>query len=109
MTATYKILAQSNPSASTNTDIYTVGLNKSAVCSTLAVCNQGTTVASFNIALRQGGATIASQQYLAYGTPIQGNDLLTFSIGITLAANDVVTVNANTSTVSFNLLGTELS
>jgi succinate dehydrogenase/fumarate reductase flavoprotein subunit len=109
MTATYKILAQSNPSASTNTDIYTVGSGKSAVCSTLAVCNQGSSIASFNVALRQGGATLASQQYIAYGTPIQGNDILTFSIGLTLAATDVVTVNANTSSVSFNLLGTELS
>jgi hypothetical protein len=35
MTTTYKVLGQVNPSATTNTDLYTVPSATSAVCSTL--------------------------------------------------------------------------
>ncbi len=109
MANTYKVLGQSNPSATTNTDLYTVGSGKSAVCSTVTVCNQAASSATFRIAVRPAGATIASQHYLAYDTPISANDVLTLTIGITLATTDVVTVYASTSTLSFNLFGSEIT
>jgi hypothetical protein len=109
MANTYKVLGQSNPAATTNTDLYTVGAGKSAVCSTIAVCNQAATAAAFRIAVRPAGATIDPKHYIAYDTSIPANDVLTLTIGLTLAATDVVTVYASTATMSFNLFGSEIS
>ncbi len=109
MANTYKVLGQSNPSATTNTDLYTVGAGKSAVCSTITICNQAATSAAFRIAVRPAGAAISAQHYVAYDTSIPANDVLTMTIGITLAATDVLTVYASTATLSFNLFGSEIS
>ena len=109
MAITYKVLGQSNPSANTNTDLYTVPASTSAVCSTIVICNQAASAATFRIALRPAGAAIATAQYISYDTNVNANDSITMTIGITLATTDVVTVRANTTTVSFNLFGSELT
>lgn len=108
MAITYKILGQSNPSATTNTTLYTVPAGNSAVCSTLNVCNLDTTVASYRVAIRQAGAAVSNKQYIAYNTIVPASDSISLTLGLTLAATDVVTVYANTATVSFNLFGTEI-
>ena len=109
MAITYKVLGQSNPLANTNTDLYTVGANTSAVCSTLVICNQAASSATFRIAVRPSGAAISNQHYLSYDTSINANDSVTLTIGITLSATDVVTVRSSTSTMSFNLFGSEIA
>lgn len=109
MANTYKVLGQSNPAATTATDLYTVGAGKSAVCSTITICNQAATAATFRIAVRPAGAALAAQHYIAYDTSIPANDVLTMTIGLTLAATDVVTIYASTATMSFNLFGSEIS
>ena len=109
MAITYKVLGQSNPSANTNTDLYTVPSATSAVCSTIVICNQAASAATFRIAVRPAGAAIATSQYISYDSNLNANDSITMTIGITLAATDVVTVRANTTTVSFSLFGSELT
>lgn len=109
MAIVYKILGQANPSANTDTSLYTAPANTSAVCSTLVICNQAATGATFRIAIRQNGAALAAQQYLSFDSPINANDSITLTIGMSLAAGDIVSVRANSSTVSFNLFGSELT
>jgi len=109
MAITYKVLGQSNPAANTNTDLYTVPAATSAVCSTIVICNQAASAATFRIAVRPAGAAIATQQYISYDTNLNANDSITMTIGITLATTDIVTVRANTTTVSFNLFGSEIT
>lgn len=109
MANTYKVLGQSNPAATTSTDLYTVGAGKSAVCSTITICNQAGSPATFRIAVRIAGASTDAKQYIAYDTSIPANDVLTMTIGLTLAATDVITIYASTSTLSFNLFGSEIS
>jgi len=41
--------------------------------------------------------------------PIAANDSTTLTLGITLAATDVVTVYASSADMSFNVFGTEIS
>jgi len=108
MPTTYKVLSQLNPAANTATTLYTVPAGNSTVVSTLAVCNQLSNVATFRIAVRPAGETLSSKHYLNFDTQVPGNDQLALTIGITLAATDVVTVYANTANVSFNLFGTEI-
>jgi len=108
MPTVYKVLGQVNPSATTNTTLYTVPVSNSTVISTLTVCNQASTTANFRVAVRPANEVIASKHYLNYDTQIPANDQLALTLGITMAATDVVTVYANTATVSFNLFGTEM-
>lgn len=108
MPTNYKVLGQSAPAAMTNTTLYTTPNDKSAVCSTLAIANRG--VSTFiRVAVRPGGAPIANQHYIAYDVPVNQYDSIFLTVGMTLAATDVVTVYAGTSDVSFSLFGSEIS
>jgi len=109
MASTYKVLAQSAPSATTNTDVYTVGSGKSAVVSTITVCNRAASAATYRIAIRVAGATLANEDYIAYDVAIAANDTTCLTLGVTLATTDVVTVYASTANFSFNLFGSEIS
>jgi hypothetical protein len=108
MAITYKVLGQIEPSATTNTTLYTVPAATSAVCSTLTVCNTGVST-TFRIAIRPAGASISDIHYIVYDTAVNANDTIFLTLGITLAATDVVTVYAGTATVVFNLFGSEIS
>lgn len=108
MASTYKVLGQSNPAATTLTTLYTVPASTSAICSSLVVCNQGTS-GTFRIAVRIAGAGISAPQYLYYGTTLGANSTMTATLGITLATTDVVSVYASSTDFSFNLFGSELT
>jgi hypothetical protein len=109
MTISYKILGQSNPAATTNTDLYIVPANTSVVASTLNICNQATSVGTFRIAVRPAGETLAAKHYIAFSTAIAALDTISLTIGMSLAATDVVTVYASSSSFSFNLFGSEIT
>lgn len=109
MATTYKVLAQSAPSATTNTDVYTVPSATQVVISTVTICNRTATAATYRIAIRPDGATIANQHYIAYDAPISGNDTVALTLGLTADAADVFTIYASNANLSFNLLGSEIS
>jgi hypothetical protein len=105
----YKVLAQSAPSATTNTDIYTVGAGKQAIISTITVANRGASAVAYRIAIRPAGAALANEHYIAYDVLVGGNDTTPLTIGVTLTATDVVTVYASTTDLSFGIFGSEIS
>ena len=109
MPTTYKVLGQSNPSATTATTLYTVPSATSTVVSTVTICNQASTAGSFRIAVRPAAASLAAQHYVAYDVPIAANDTIALTLGITLATTDVVTVYASSASMSFNAYGSEIS
>ena len=109
MPTVYKVLAQLAPSATTATTLYTVPSATSAVISTITVCNRGTSAASYRIAVRPAGATLANEDYLAYDVAIAANDTTALTLGITLATTDIITVYASTANFSFNVFGSEIS
>ena len=109
MAYAYKVLGQSAPSATTNTDIYTVGAGKQAIVSTITVANRSASAKTYRIAIRPSGATIANSQYLAYDVVIAANDTTVLTMGITLQATDVVTVYASSADLSFGVYGSEIS
>lgn len=108
MATTYKVLGQSNPAATTNTTLYTAPSATSTVCSTLAVCNQSTST-TFRVAVRPAGAALAAQHYIIYDNYVEQFDTVFLTLGITLAATDVVTVYAGTANLSFSLFGSEIT
>lgn len=109
MATTYKVLGQSNPSATTATTLYTVPSATKAVVSTITVCNQASSAATFRIAVRPDAESLAAKHYVAYDSTVAANDTTALTLGITLDAADVVTVYASTATLSFNAFGSEIS
>ena len=109
MATTYKVLGQVAPSATTLTTLDTVPSATSAVVSTIAVCNRAATAATYRIAIRPAGATISNEHYIAYDSTVAANDTTMLTIGITLAATDVISVYASSANLSFNAFGSEIS
>ncbi len=108
MPQVYRVLGQSNPGAATPVDIYTVLQPiRSAILSSINVCNRSATPTTYRIAIRKGGAALSLEQYIAYDAPIAANDTVSFNVGISLAQTDVVTVYATLATLSFNVFGLE--
>jgi hypothetical protein len=109
MPTVYKVLGQSNPAATTNTTLYTAPASTSAVVSTITICNQASSAATYRIAVRPAGATAEAKHYIVYGATVAGSDSTALTLGITLATTDVITVYASTATLSFNAYGSEIS
>ena len=109
MPTTYKVLGQSNPSATTATTLYTVPSATQTIVSTVTVCNQAATAGTYRIAVRIAGAALATAQYVAYDISLPANTTDTLTLGLTLGATDVVTVYASSANFSFNAYGSELS
>lgn len=107
MSDTYKVLGQQNPGAAALTTIYTVPAATSVVASTMTVCNRSATPTTFRLAVRPAGAAISNEMYFAFDAPIGANEALAFTLGLTLAATDVVSVYATLATLSFGLFGVE--
>lgn len=104
----YKVLGQVALAATTATTLYTVPSGKSAVVSTICICNRAATDTTFRIAIRPAGATLATLHYIAYDVTVGGADTTNLTIGITLAATDVVTVYAGNANLSVSLFGSEI-
>jgi hypothetical protein len=102
-----KVLGQVNPSAVTATTLYTVPSAKSTVVSTLVIANLSASAASYRIAIRPAGATLAANQYIAYDVALSASDSTALTLGITLATTDVITVYASSANVTFTAFGDE--
>lgn len=111
MAVTYKVLGQSKPSAATATTLYTVptGSGNYAVISSLVVNNLTSDLTDIRVAIRPAGETLENKHYILYSNGVSAFATQVFTIGITLAATDVVTVYDTLGKCSFNLFGSENS
>lgn len=109
MATTYKILGQSAPNATTETDLYTVPAATEVIVSTITVANRASTDATFRVAICANGAATANKDYLAYDVSIAGNGIYALTVGVTLDATDKIKVYASTANLSFGAFGTEIA
>jgi glucose-6-phosphate dehydrogenase assembly protein OpcA len=109
MPQAHKVLGQSSPSATTLTTLYTAPASTQAICSTITICNTASSATTYRIAVRPAGASIATSQYLAYDAALPANDTATLTLGVTLAATDVISVYAASSNVAFSAFGVEIT
>ena len=109
MATVYKVLGQSAPGATTATTLYTVPTSTEAVISTIIVANRAATLATYRIAIRPNGATLANEHYIAYDVTVGAGDSTTLTLGLTLDAADVLTVYAGTANLSFSAFGSEVT
>jgi hypothetical protein len=110
MATTYKVLAQANPAATTETTLYTVPSGYSSIVSTIAVCNQAGTSGTFRIAVRPAadGSTTA-KHWIVYGATLAASDATMLTLGITAAAGDVIRVYTSSANISFSVFGSEIN
>jgi len=110
MTQSYSILGQVDLTSTALTDVYTVPSSTEAVISTLILANRTSSATTFRIALRPDGNSISNSMYIAYDVPLAANDSTTLTLGLTLDAADVVSVEAgDANAVSVNISGTEIT
>ena len=109
MANAYKVLAQSAPSATTATDVYTVPSSTEAVISTIVIANRAASSGTYRLSVRPNGAAEATLHFIAYDVPISANDSVTLTLGITLDAADVVTAYCSSADMSVNVFGTEIT
>jgi hypothetical protein len=109
-TTTYKILGQIAPAANVSggTTLY-APTGAAAVVSTLSICNRASTAATYRIAVRQGGAALADKQYLFYDATVPAFTTNTHTLGLTLAATDIITAVASTANLTFQAFGSEVA
>lgn len=109
MAESFRVLGQARPAAWTMGDLYTVPAGTQTVSSTLSICNTDTTQTTFRVTVRPAGAVEAPQHFLYHDAAIGGSVTVAVTIGITLAATDVVSVLSANGLVVFHLYGTEVT
>lgn len=109
MPESYKVLGQSNLAGATASALYVAPPATSAIVSTLFICNQASSSASFRVAIRPGGVALNSKNYLYYDSPILANDGISITAGIALSATDALTVYGSTASLSFTATGVEIT
>ena len=110
MATNYGSLAQVDLTTTSLTDIYTVGSGKETVISTIIIANRNASADSFRIAVRVDGDAISNKHYIAYDVPVAANDSTTLTLGVTMAAGDVLSVQAGTADrLSINVFGAEIT
>ena len=109
MAETIKVLGQVAPSATALTVLYTVPSSTEAVVSTIAICNRSSSKITVRVSVAVGGATDSPEQYIMYDVDVESYGYLLATIGLTLAATDVVRVYASSGDASFSLFGTEIT
>ncbi len=110
MAETLKNLGQVATVANTLTPLYTVPGAKSAVISSLSVCNRSDSQPMrFRLAHAIAGAADDSKQYVFYDELVPPNKTFIATIGITMATTDVLRVYASHNEASFSAWGSEVS
>jgi glucose-6-phosphate dehydrogenase assembly protein OpcA len=109
MPTIYKVLGQSNPAATTLTTLYTAPAATQAVVSSIVIANLAASAATFRIAIRVAGSAISNEEYIAYDITVGASDSTVLTLGLTLAATDVISVYASTTTLAFSAYGSEIS
>ena len=111
MATYFRVLGQVAPAANTANVIYRAATGVQAIVSTINICNQDATARSFRVAVVSNAVsgTLTSNNYIAYETPIQANDSMALTLGVTMMGNDYIVVQANnTANLSFSIFGSEI-
>lgn len=109
MADTFKILGQAALAATTSTNVYPVPPATTATISSITICNRASTPCTFRISVAVAAAALTNAQYIYYDQPLDGNSTFVATLGITLAATDVIRAYASTANVSVNVFGVEVT
>lgn len=110
-TETYKVLGQVRDGVvNALQSLYTVPGATSAVVSSLSVTNRLATPQTFRLSVAVAGAADDNKQYVYYDTPINPNDTIIATLGVTLGAADVIRCQSNVASgLTFQAFGVEIA
>lgn len=89
---------------------YAVPASKKTTCSSLVVCNRGSTEQRFRVAILPASDVaggIQPKHYNYYDLPVEANDTFAATLGFRFAAGDKVYVRGDSANLSFSLYGIE--
>lgn len=109
MPSVYKVLGQAAPANTNNADLYTVPAGRQAIVSSITITNDTGTAATARIFVRVAGAAASASNALVYDTSIAANSVVGLTLGVTLGATDVLTVqNGTANALTFQAFGQEV-
>jgi hypothetical protein len=110
MATAYKILGQEKPSDTSNTTLYTVPASTEAIVSTITVTNVTGTDSSFRLFVVASGDSATIGNALAYDATLSANTFISFTLGLTLSAGDLLVVRSGIGdSLTYQAFGSELS
>ena len=110
MPTTIKVLGQAAPAGTSVVDMYTVGSGKTAVVSSITIANVTGSIAAARIYVRVAGAAASVSNALVYDAQIPANSSTALTLGVTLSATDIISVQSGTtSALTFMAFGQENS
>ncbi len=108
MALAYQILAQHIIAVIDTLEVlYTVPGATEGIVSSITVCNTDTVAHTFRIRVAPAGAADATEHALYHDVTVPGNDTFIATVGLTLAATDVIRVESDSLLVTFHAYGTE--
>lgn len=109
MTEAVKKLGAAMPTANTLQTLYSVPAARSAVISSIVICNQSSRNALFRLSHAVAGAADTRAQYQYYDQFIPPKQTFIATIGMTAGASDVIRAQSDNSETSFTAYGSELT
>lgn len=109
MAINYKVLGQAVPSAAdTWTQIYACPSGKQAICSSLTVANLSVSDILYRVRIRVSNAAADNKQILVYDTAAASGVSQALQLSMTLSADDRVEIYGASTSIAFNLFGSEV-
>jgi len=109
MPSTYKILGQVNPTANTLSNVYVTGAAASAIVSTITIHNFSDANSSYSVVVRPINEALANKHYVIRGGIIPARELISITGAVTMNAEVILAANTNSSSISFNAYGVEVT
>jgi hypothetical protein len=110
MPTTYKVLGQAAPANTSSAVLYTVPADTQTIVSTLVISNLTATEVNANVNICVLGVSSTNANTILKALPIPSNSLVTFTLGITMSATDVIRIqSAQADALSFNAFGSEIT
>jgi len=112
MPQSFKRLGAINPSVNTQTNVYVVPASTEAVISTIAICNQGASNASYSIIFSPAStfASPASEvNFVVRGAVVPAADTIFLTLGLTANAGSIISANTSNANVSISIFGSEVT
>ena len=112
MPQTFKRLGAINPSANTQTNVYIVPAATEAVISTVTICNQAQTNASYSLIVMNASEFTSPapvRTFVVRGASVPAADSIILTLGMTANAGSIIAANTNSPNISFIAFGSEIT
>ena len=89
--------------------LYSTGASTTAVVSTILIVNTSSAATQYRIAIMGSAGTPANPQFVVYDDTCAANDVVAFTIGITLGNSQYIRVSSSADTLGFTAFISEIS